>query len=95
LNIVEAIANGVEIFYLRGPIFIYFASRCMRPGFSILKAMLKLFLSSKKIDHEMQIKGPIDEKSIDFEGVQCCINKVQDEMESFGKDGNPMFHTKL
>jgi hypothetical protein len=20
---------------------------------------------------------------------------VQDEMESFGKDGNPMFHTKL
>jgi hypothetical protein len=57
--------------------------------------MLKLFLSGKKINHETQIKGPIDEESIDFEGVQCCINKVQAKVESFGKDGILRFHTKF
>jgi hypothetical protein len=57
--------------------------------------MLKLFLSCKKIDHETQIKGPIDEESIDFECVQCCINKVQAKGGSFGKDGSPRFHTNF
>jgi len=57
--------------------------------------MLKLFKSSKNIDHETQIKGLIDEESIDFEGIQCCINKVQAKVESFDKDSGPRFRTNF
>ncbi len=57
--------------------------------------MLKFFQSNKKIDHETQIKGLIDEESIDFECIQCCINKVQAKVESSGKDGGPRFRTNF
>jgi len=39
------------------------------------------------------MKGLIDDESIDYvEGIQCHINLVQFELESFGGDGGPRFH---
>ncbi len=58
-----------------------------------MKGGLKFVWLGEKIDQETQIEYPIDDKFVDFvEGIECCINKVQFEVESFGRDACPRYH---
>jgi hypothetical protein len=57
-----------------------------------MKGGVKFVLPSQKFDREMQIKCPIDDKSIDFvESIECHISRVQFKVEPFGGDVCPRF----
>jgi hypothetical protein len=93
LSINEVVTNGFESFDLRGFFFFVHIPMFKTRFFSILKAGLKFGLSGEKIDRKTQIEYPIDDKSIYFvKGIECCICKVQFEVQSLGGDVCPRFH---